>query len=161
IFRTTCNSLSTMNALLTFFALLVCTLIVVAVPSLVAPFASDYGVVTIFDTAKAMLLCVGLSAIAGYIAYRQGANGPFILKLFIAALLVRLLLGTGIFIFKVQEFFGGDAITYDWYGQAQLNAWGGEKYYQTVVNSFVGEGQSGWGMVQMVAAVYALLGRNM
>ena len=151
-----------MNALLTFFALLVCTIIVVAVPSLVAPFSFDYGMVTIFDTAKAMLLCIALASVAGYIAYRQGTSGPFVLKLFVSALLVRLMLATGIFIFHAQVFFGGDAMTYDQYGVAQLKAWGGEKYYQTLVNSFVGEGQgSGWGMVHMVAAIYALLGRNM
>jgi len=151
-----------MNGLLTFFSLLICAVIVVAVPTLVAPFSASYGVVTVFDTAKAMLLCAGLSAIAGYVAYRQPDNGPFILKLFVSALLVRLLLATGIYIFKAQEFFGGDAITYDYFGLAQLKAWGGEKYYQTLVNSFVGEGQgSGWGMVHMVAVVYGLVGRNM
>jgi len=151
-----------MNALLTFFALFICAVIVIAVPTLVAPFTADYGVVTIFDTAKAMLLCIGLAAIAGYLCYRHDDNGSFILKLFISALLVRLLLATGIFVFKAQEFFGGDAITYDYYGLMQLKAWGGEKYYQIVVNTFVGEGQgSGWGMVNMVAVIYGLLGRNM
>src|SRR5215813_570404 len=144
-----------MNALLTFFALLICTVIVVAVPTLVAPFSADYGVVTVFDTAKAMLLCIALASVAGYIAYRQGDNGPFILRLFISALLIRLLLATAIYIFKAQVFFGGDAITYDYYGLIQLKAWGGEKFYQTLVNAFVGEGQgSGWGMVYMVAVVY-------
>ncbi len=151
-----------MNVLLTFFALLICTVIVVAVPTLVAPFTADYGVVTVFDTAKAMLLCTALASVAGYISYRQGDNGPFILKLFVSALLIRLLLATGIYIFKAQEFFGGDAITYDYYGLIQLKAWGGERFYQTLINAFVGEGQgSGWGMVYMVAAVYGLLGRNM
>jgi Dolichyl-phosphate-mannose-protein mannosyltransferase len=151
-----------MNALLTFFSLLICTVIVVAVPTLVAPFTANYGVVTIFDTAKAMLLCTALASVAGYIAYRQGDNGPFILKLFVSALLIRLLLATAIYIFKAQEFFGGDAITYDYYGLIQLKAWGGERFYQTLVNAFVGEGQgSGWGMVYMVAVVYGLLGRNM
>jgi hypothetical protein len=151
-----------MNGLLTFLALLICGLIVLAVPSFVAQFSADYGVVTVFDTAKAVLLCAGLAAIAGYAAYRQGSEGPFLLRLFVSALLTRMLVGTSIFIFKAQEFFGGDATTYDRYGFAQLKGWGGDRYYQTMVNTFVGEGQgSGWGMVHMVAAVYALLGRNM
>src|SRR5258708_4564702 len=98
-----------MNGILAFFSLLICALIVLAVPTLVAPFSADYGVVTVFDTSKAVLLCSGLAAVAGLIAYRQGENGPFLLKLFVSALLIRMLLGTGIFIFKAQEFFGGDA----------------------------------------------------
>ncbi len=150
-----------MNGLLTFLSLLVCGLIVLAVPTLVAPFSADYGIVTVFDTSKAVLLCVGLAVVAGFVAYRQGGNGPFLLKLFVSALLIRMLLGTGIFIFKAQEFFGGDAITYDWYGTAQLRGWYGEKYYEALVKGFVGEGQSAWGMVNMVAVVYAGLGRNM
>jgi hypothetical protein len=149
-----------MNGLLTFFSLLICGLIVLAVPTLVVPFSAEYGVVTVFDTSKAVLLCVGLAAVAGLVAYRQGENGPFLFKLFVSALLIRMLLGTAIFIFKAQEFFGGDAMTYDQFGVAQLRGWYGEKYYQTLVTTFVGEGQSAWGMVNMVAVVYAALGRN-
>jgi len=44
---------------------------------------------------------------------------------------------------------------------AQLRGWYGDKYYQTLVDTFVGGGQSAWGMVNMVAIVYAALGRNM
>ncbi len=150
-----------MNGLLTFFSLLVCGLIVLAVPTLVAPFSADYGIVTVFDTSKAVLLCVGLAAMAGLVAHRQGESGPFLLKLFVSGLLIRMLLGTAIFIFKAQEFFGGDAMTYDRFGMAQLRGWYGEKYYQTLVKTFVGEGQSAWGMINMVAVVYAAIGRNM
>ncbi len=151
-----------MNGLLTFFCLLVCLSIVLVVPTLVAPFAATYGVVTVFDTSRAVLLCVALATIAGLAAYRQGVNGPFLLKLFIAALLIRMVLGTAIFVFKGQEFFGGDALTYDFFGFSQLSAWSGDKYYQRVVFQFIGGAEgSGWGMVYLVAAVYGLLGRNL
>jgi 4-amino-4-deoxy-L-arabinose transferase-like glycosyltransferase len=73
-----------------------------------------------------------------------------------------LVLATAIFVYHAQEFFGGDAITYDYFGNAQLFGWWGDKYYQSIANKFVvgGEG-SGWGMVYLVAAVYAIVGRNM
>lgn len=151
-----------MNGLLTLSALVICALIVLAVPTLVAPYAADYGGVTAFDTGKAILLCAAFAAVAGYFSYRNRSNGPFLLKLFVSALLVRLLIGAAIFAFHGQEFFGGDANTYDFFGMAQLKAWGGDRYYQSLVSSFVGRGAgSGWGMVYFVAGVYGLVGRNL
>jgi len=67
-----------------------------------------------------------------------------------------------IFTFRGQNFFGGDALTYDYFGYAQMLGWNGDKYYQSVANQFVRSGEgSGWGMVYVVAAVYQLVGRNM
>jgi hypothetical protein len=151
-----------MNALLTLLYLTLGAAIIVLVPPMVAPYVGDYGVVTTADTAKAVLLCTTLAVVAGLYAYKQGADGPFLLRLFIAALLVRMLLGTAIFVFKGQEFFGGDALTYDYFGYALLRGWGGEKYYQALAQRFVQSGEgSGWGMVYLVAAIYGIIGRNM
>jgi len=151
-----------MNAVLTILALISCAIIILVVPTLVAPFVEDYGVITAGDTGRAVLLCAALAALAGLFSYRQGPNGPFLLKVFIAALLVRMILGTTIFVFHGQEFFGGDANTYDLFGFEQLKAWGGDRYSQLLVDSFVGGGAgSGWGMVYFVAAVYKLIGRNL
>ena len=150
-----------MNALLTLLYLVLCSVIVVFVPSLVAPYVVDYGVVTTGDTAKAVLLCTVFAAVAGFYSYKQGAEGPFLLKLFIAALLVRMILGTGIFVFRGQDFFGGDALTYDYYGFAQARGWAGDKYFQAIANKFVRLEGGGWGMVYMVGAIYQVVGRNM
>jgi hypothetical protein len=151
-----------MNALLTLLYLLLCVGIVIFVPPLVVPHASDYGIFTGFDAAKAVLFCTVLAALAGFYAYKREIDGPFLLQLFVAALLARMIVGTAIFVFRGQDFFGGDAITYDFYGLAQLQGWFGDKYYQSVANQFVRSGEgSGWGMVYLVAAVYGLIGRNM
>jgi len=151
-----------MNALLTLFYLLLCVGIVIFVPPLVGPYASDYGVVTGFDTAKAVLFCTALATFAGVYAYKREVDGPFLLRLFVAALLARMIVGTAIFVFRGQDFFGGDALTYDFFGFAQLQGWLGDKYYQAIANQFVRSGEgSGWGMVYLVAAVYGLIGRNM
>ena len=149
-----------MNGVLTLLALVTCGLIIFAVPPLVVPYTADYGLVTVFDTSKAVLLSSALAAAAGFIFYRQPVNGSFLLKLFLWALLLRMLLGTIIFAFHGQNFFGGDAITYDFFGYAQLMGWGGDKISQAQVNRFVGPG-IGWGMVYMVGAIYGLIGRNM
>jgi len=129
-----------MNGVLTFLSLLLSALVVLVVPSLVAPYAADYGLVTYGDTSKAVLLCTALAALAGLFSYRQGTNGPALLKIFLAALLVRMVLATAIFVFHGQEFFGGDAVTYDYVGFAQLQAWGGDKYQRSLVSLFVGLG---------------------
>jgi hypothetical protein len=151
-----------MNTVLVALYLIVCAAIVLLVPTLVMPYVADYGAVTVFDTAQAVLLCTGLACVAGLYAYKQGANGPFLFKLFLAAVLVRMVLGTAIFVFRGQVFFGGDAMAYDFYGLAQLNGWGGDKYWQSVADQFVGSGTGGgWGMVYLVAAIYGIVGRNM
>jgi hypothetical protein len=73
-----------------------------------------------------------------------------------------MLVGTLIFIFNGQDFFGGDALTYDYNGFAQLRAWGGDHYYQAKVTNFIGvAGNTAWGMIYFVAVVYSLVGRNM
>jgi len=151
-----------MNSVLTVFSLILCAFVVLAVPTLVTPYAPVYGVVSAFDTSKAFILCAFLATAVGFIALRQGANGPFLARLFVAALLVRVLLGTLIFVFNGQEFFGGDAITYDYYGLIQLKAWLGDRYFQNVIKGYVGgQEAAGWGMIYLVGGLYGLLGRNL
>ena len=62
----------------------------------------------------------------------------------------------------MQGVFGAAALTYDFFGDALLRSWAGDKYYQTMVDMFTGGGRSsGWGMIYMVAAIYKVIGRNM
>jgi 4-amino-4-deoxy-L-arabinose transferase-like glycosyltransferase len=105
---------------------------------------------------------VALAGIFGWVIYKTGPDGQFLLRLFLFAMLLRVFIGTMIFVLNLQSFFGGDALTYDFYGLAQLNAWGGDQFSQAQVNVFVGKGEgSGWGMVYLVASLYAMIGRNM
>ncbi len=151
-----------MNAVLTLLYLLLCVGIVIFVPPLVVPYVSDYGIFTAFDAAKAVLLCTALAMIFGFYTYKRDTDGPFLLRLFVAGLVTRIVIGLAIFVFRGQDFFGGDAITYDYFGNAQMLGWAGDKYYQSIANQFVRSGEgSGWGMVYLVAAVYGVIGRNM
>lgn len=151
-----------MNALLTLLYLLLCVGIVIFVPPLVLPYVSSYGPFTAFDAAKAVLFCTALAAIVGFYSYKRETDGRFLLRLFVAALLARIVIGLAIFTFRGQDFFGGDALTYDFFGNQQLLGWFGDKYARSVAEQFVRSGEgSGWGMVYLVAAVYGLIGRNM
>ncbi len=151
-----------MNALLTLLYLVLCVAIVIFVPPMVTQYAGIYGVVTSADTSRAVLLCTALALPAGLYAYKQGVEPRFMLRLFIAGLLVRLLLGSAIFALNGQDFFGGDAITYDFFGFAQLEGWRGDKFLAAQADQFTrGLFGSGWGMVYLVAAIYGIVGRNM
>ncbi len=127
-------------------------------------FAMFVGILVVApaDGGPATLITLPLVALGGFLIFQIKEDRKFLLRLFIAALLVRVLLGTLIYVFHLQEFFGGDAFTYDFFGDALLRTWAGEKYYQTMVDLFTGGGKSsGWGMIYMVAAIYKVVGRNM
>ena len=114
------------------------------------------------DGAPATLFALPLAAIAGWGISRIEEDRPFLFRLFASAFLVRVLIGTLIYAFKLQAFFGGDAITYDYFGNALMNVWDGNKSFQLAVDVFSGGGAaSGWGMLYMVAAIYKIIGRNM
>ena len=138
-----------MNALLTIFALALSACVIQLSPD------AAYG-------SSAVILCAVLAGIAGLIISQVKAEKTFLVRIFVGGLLVRMLIGLLIFYFNLQEFFGGDAFTYDVFGFAQLQAFGGDSYAQSFVKMFVGEGSaSGWGMIYMVSAVYGVTGRNM
>jgi hypothetical protein len=147
-----------MNGILTLICLIVCAFIVLALPGFVSPWGVDYGVASVFDTGRAVLLCVMLAVAIAFIIARVPEHGQFLTRIFVSALLVRILLGTAIFIFRGQDFFGGDALTYDYLGSAQIDAWSRDRYHAKLLQ--LGSG-SGWGMVYLVAGIYALIGRNM
>jgi 4-amino-4-deoxy-L-arabinose transferase-like glycosyltransferase len=136
-----------MDALLAFCALLLSACVLIFVPA---------------EGGAALLVCVVVAGVVGLFISHAGDNKRFLLRLFVGGLLVRVLIGTAIYGFRLQEFFGGDAFTYDFSGYALLKVWQGERYYQSIVNTFVGgTSASAWGMLYMVASVYGIVGRNM
>jgi hypothetical protein len=93
---------------------------------------------------------------------RSGLDTNFLVRLFVCAVMVRILVGTMIYFFNLHEFFGGDANTFDFFGNALLKSWEGDSYSQYFVDLFTGGGaNSGWGMLYVVAVIYKVVGRNM
>ena len=111
--------------------------------------------------ATAVLTCAALAAVAGGVIYSSKDSRTFLLRIFVSGLLARMFVGTLIYAFKMQEFFGGDALTYDFYGNAQLQLWQGEMFYRAFITEWVSAGGTGWGMLYIVAGIYGLVGRNM
>jgi Dolichyl-phosphate-mannose-protein mannosyltransferase len=108
----------------------------------------------------ALAMCA-LFSIPTLIFLARGTHRTFLLRLFIAGLIMRLTLGTVIYIGHMQEFFGGDANTYDFLGRSLIEAWNGNKYHEHAYENFVRSGAGAWGMIYLVAIVYEVIGRNM
>ncbi len=114
------------------------------------------------DGAPAILFALPLAAVAVWAIYKIEDDRRFLFRLFVSALLVRILVGTLIYAFGLQEFFGGDALTYDFFGNALVKVWEGNKSFETAIEVFsIGGASSGWGMLYLVGVIYKVVGRNM
>ena len=109
--------------------------------------------------APALMLCAVLALGTALLIRRQvdGHERRFLLQLFVGALIVRVFVGTLIFTLELQNFFGGDAITYDTLGFATWRVWHGEMRYKEILATSL---DTFWGMPYYVASVYTLVGHN-
>ncbi len=136
-----------MNALLMAAALAILGMVFVLTPS---------------DGGPAIMLMLPLVALVSIMIFRLENDRKFLLRVFLSAVLVRVFVGTLIFAFHLQDFFGGDAMTFDFFGNALLKVWEGKTEYLRAVEMFSSNGAgSGWGMLYMVAAIYKIVGQNM
>jgi hypothetical protein len=110
----------------------------------------------------ALALCI-LSSLPTVIVLARDSteDRTFLLRVFTLGLLLRVLLATVIFTGHMEEFFGGDANTYDIYGKSLAASWHGDKYHLSRYQGFVASGASAWGMLYIVAIVYEVIGQNM
>ena len=135
-----------MNSIIIVLLLAVCVAIVFIVPA---------------NAAGALVVCVVTSIPTMIVLIRSGPERTFLLRLFLLGLIVRLSVATGIFAMHREEFFGGDAITYDAFGDSLLRSWSGDTYHLARYTNFVQSGGSAWGMLYVVAFVYQIVGRNL
>src|SRR5829696_5812612 len=98
-----------MKALLAALTVVLCTAIALALPG----------------GSAAVLFCAACAIPAAVLLGRgvEGAQRGFLLKIFVGGLLVRVAIGSLIYAFRLQDFFGGDALTYDLFGNALLASW--------------------------------------
>jgi len=88
-------------------------------------------------------------------------KSQFLTRIFLVGLLARLSFGLFIHVFDFRDFFGGDAGTYDGYGFIVMESWFG-RTSDLVSEDSVALRLSGIGrgMLYLVAAIYAIVGRN-
>jgi 4-amino-4-deoxy-L-arabinose transferase-like glycosyltransferase len=109
----------------------------------------------------ALAMCVLVSVPTIIILARAPEQRTFLMRLFLIAVVVRIALAMFIFVGHMEEFFGGDANTYDTFGQSVVASWHGDTYHTDKLFGFMNSGASAWGMLYLVGAVYEVVGRNM
>src|ERR1044072_883419 len=89
------------------------------------------GVALMFpaEGSSAVVLCAALAAVVVAIVSRHKTQARFLLQVFAGALLIRVAIGALIYYFRLQEFFGGDAFTYDYHGSLYRAFWSGQLSY--------------------------------
>jgi Dolichyl-phosphate-mannose-protein mannosyltransferase len=114
------------------------------------------------EGAPALMFALPIAAAFGFAVSQIKEDQRFLVRLFVAAVMVRIFLGSVIYYFHQQDFFGADANTYDIFGNALAKVWSGDLSYQYYVDLFSRDGSgSGWGMLYVVAVIYKVIGRNM
>ena len=108
------------------------------------------------------LLIVLITAMLGLALFRQFSDDKqFVTMIFVGALAARLVFGFIVHALDLRDFFGGDANTYDNFGNELLLRWtGAVSIPNPVVDYRLNDIGSGWGMYDLVAAIYYVLGRN-
>ncbi len=91
----------------------------------------------------------------------EASDRRFLLRLFFAALAARYALAYAIYSRHLQAYLGGDAESYDAFGNALLQSWRGlVDPNATWLTRYTGVRTSGWGMYYFVAGIYYVIGQN-
>src|SRR5687767_5875966 len=100
-----------MNTILIAITLVICGAVIYLLPS-AAP--------------GALAFCVGVSIPTLIVLARAGEEKRFVSRLFLLAVLVRIIVASIIYLGNMQEFFGGDANTYHIFGESLNMSWHGD-----------------------------------
>ena len=110
----------------------------------------------------ALAFCAVVSLPTVFILARSTSDEKkFLLRLFVLALVVRIIIASVIYLGNMQEFFGGDANTYHIFGESLNMSWHGDDYHASRYAAFIQSGVAAWGMLYVIAIVYEVLGGNM
>lgn len=116
---------------------------------------------TLPEGVAAISLTVITSLIVIVIIRQFDDESKFLVNIFLWALICRILFGTILHIFEWREFFGGDALTYDFFGDRLTEIWRGNiSTTDWLSQRAVSTTGPGWGMNYLVAIIYFIFGRN-
>jgi hypothetical protein len=108
----------------------------------------------------AIVMLSVLSIAAVPIFSRQASDPTFVTRLFFAAIAVRIVFGTIIYVTGSGGFFGGDAQTYDFRARFIVDYWQGLISLTPYIEKWTSTSGSGWGMHYLVASIYYAIGKN-
>lgn len=134
-----------MNTLLIGLAMLICGVVLWMFP---------------VQAPSALAVCVAVSLPTLVVLTRAKDDRRFLWRVFILAVLARIVVAAIIFRSGGENFFGGDANTYDIFGQSLLQSWHGDAYHTMRYANFIRSGAGAWGMLYVVAIIYQVIGEN-
>jgi len=121
------------------------------------------GCLVAFPDGVVAMFIVSLGALTTILIVRRvDRENTFLIDIFLVALIVRILFGLTVHLFDMREFFAGDSMTYDfygnriaeiWSGRASMNDWLSERAISTLM--------PGWGINYLAAVIYMFTGHNM
>ncbi len=115
-----------------------------------------------FPDGNVAILVAGVLSLIAIILIRQNTEeSKFLTRIFLVALLARVAFGTMLHVFNLRDFFGSDAISYDYYGQRLVDIW----FHGSPSNDFFSQRalsttSPGWGLNYLVGFLYTITGRN-
>jgi hypothetical protein len=119
-------------------------------------------VVLVFpDGLTALVVVLLLSSIAIFLFRRFTDEKDLLTNIFLLALVSRLAFGILVQAFNLRDFFGGDANTFDFYGNVIAKSWlgqltGNDIFLERATSTSI----PGWGINYLTAALYVIFGRN-
>ena len=126
---------------------------------------SILGVVIFFITfpegnAAILVAVVCASPVVFAIHKIMPESKQFLTRVFLIGLLARLSFGLVIHVFELREFFGGDALAYDKFGNILMETWFRAQNDGVLADGAGFSSGVGWGMLYMVAGIYTFTGQN-
>lgn len=121
------------------------------------------GMVTVAfpEGAASILVVLFFSSIAILVFRKFTSEKEFLTTIFLGALVVRLAFGGFVHVFEYRDFFGGDAITYDFNGWRLVEYWTGQIASDDLAAQRAwSTAGPGWGMNYLVGILYYILGKN-
>lgn len=113
------------------------------------------------DGALSVLLIAALCIPAMAIMRKFPDKSDFLINIFLIGLLLRLWLGIFIQVFDLRDLFGPDAYTYNNLGVRLLEVWKGINVPNDLRTQLAtSPTNSGWGMIRVVAIIYAIFGQS-
>lgn len=113
------------------------------------------------DGPPAMMIGVVAAGVALVSISKNRENSDFLIKIFLVGLILRASVAILVYLYQLQDFFGPDALYYDYLGNVLSGYWLGDiPAAHPALVKIRDASQSGWGMSYIVGTIYFFTGQN-
>ena len=113
------------------------------------------------DGVAAVLIVIVFSLLVVAVLRKTDKDNDFLINIFFIALIARVLFGTIVHIFEMREFFGADALGYDYLANRLVEVWTGQvSAHDFISQRAMATNGPGWGMNYLTGFIYLIAGHN-